>query len=231
MERALHDVRKRCPDIDIVAGNVATGHGARFLLDRGADAIKVGIGPGGGCSTRLTTNFGVPQVEALVRCRQAVGDAVPLIADGGIRRDGALAQALLFGGDTVMLGSAFAGTDEAPGEIVQKSVVVPESQKVVQVPFKVFRGMASIGAVRDRLDIEDSEPGEVEALGAEGIEVSVPARGSARTVIHDMLKHLCSAISYGGATSLTELQQAFAADPGRYLVKLSVAARAESFQR
>lgn len=231
MERALREVRTRCPDIDIVAGNVATGEGARFLLDRGADAIKVGIGPGGGCSTRLTTNFGVPQVEALVRCRQAVGDAVPLIADGGIRRDGAFAQALLFGGDTVMLGSAFAGTDEAPGEIVQKSVVVPESQKVVQVPFKVFRGMASIGAVRDRLDIEDSEPGEVEAIGAEGIEVSVPARGSARPVIHDLLKHLCSAISYGGATSLAELQQAFAADPGRYLVKLSVAARAESFQR
>lgn len=231
MERALAEVRKRCPDIDIVAGNVATGDGARFLLERGADAIKVGIGPGGGCSTRLTTNFGVPQVEALVRCRQAVGDEVPLIADGGVRRDGALAQALLFGGDTVMLGSAFAGTDEAPGEVVQKAVVVPESQKVVQVPFKVFRGMASIGAVRDRLDIEDSEPGEVEALGAEGIEVSVPARGSARTVIHDMLKHLCSAISYGGATSLSELQAAFVADPARFLVKLSTASRAESFQR
>ncbi len=231
MERALRDVRSRCPDVDIVAGNVATGEGARFLLDRGADAIKVGIGPGGGCSTRLTTNFGVPQVEALVRCRQAIGEAVPLIADGGIRRDGALAQALLFGGDTVMLGSAFAGTDEAPGEIVQKSVVVPESQKVVQVPFKVFRGMASIGAVRDRLDIEDSEPGEVEAIGAEGIEVSVPARGSARTVIHDMLKHLCSAISYGGATSLAELQRSFQADPARYLVKLSGAGRTESFQR
>lgn len=231
MERALAEVRKRCPDIDIVAGNVATGDGARFLLERGADAIKVGIGPGGGCSTRLTTNFGVPQVEALVRCRQAVGDEVPLIADGGVRRDGALAQALLFGGDTVMLGSAFAGTDEAPGEVVHKAVVVPESQKVVQVPFKVFRGMASIGAVRDRLDIEDSEPGEVEALGAEGIEVSVPARGSARTVIHDMLKHLCSAISYGGATSLSELQAAFVADPARFLVKLSAASRAESFQR
>lgn len=231
MERAIADVRKRCPDIDLVAGNVATSEGARFLVERGADAVKVGIGPGGGCSTRLTTNFGTPQVEALVRCRQAVGQAVPIIADGGIRRDGALMQALLFGGDTAMLGSAFAGTDEAPGDIVHKSVLVPESQKMVQVPFKVFRGMASIGAVRDRLDIEDSEPSEVEALGAEGIEVSVPARGSARMVLHDMLKHLCSAISYGGATSLAELQQAFAADPTRYLVKLSVAARAESFQR
>ncbi|MGE3510059.1 MAG: IMP dehydrogenase [Vicinamibacterales bacterium] len=231
MERALAEVRKRCPDIDIVAGNVATGEGARFLMDRGADAIKVGIGPGGGCSTRLTTNFGIPQVEALVRCRRAVGGEMPLIADGGIRRDGALAQALLFGGDTVMLGSVLAGTDEAPGEIVHKSVLMPESQKIVQIPFKVFRGMASIGAVRDRLDIEDSDPNEVEAIGAEGIEVSVPARGSVRTIIHDMLKHLCSAISYGGATSLADLQRTFAADPGRFLVKLSAAARAESFQR
>ncbi len=231
MDRALGELKKRCDGVDVVAGNVATGEGARFLLERGADAVKVGIGPGGGCSTRLTTNFGIPQVEALVQCRQAIGGAVPLIADGGIRRDGALTQALLFGGDTVMLGSAFAGTDEAPGEIVHKSVVVPDSQKIVQVPFKVFRGMASIGAVRDRLDIEDSEPGEVEAIGAEGLEVSVPARGSARVVIHDMLKHLCSAISYGGATSLSELRRNFLADPERFLVRLSAASRAESFQR
>lgn len=231
MERALAEVKKRCDGVDVVAGNVATRDGARFLIERGADAIKVGIGPGGGCSTRLTTNFGIPQVEALVQCKAAAGVDVPIIADGGIRRDGALAQALLFGGDTVMMGSAFAGTDEAPGEIVHKSVLVPESQKIVQVPFKVFRGMASIGAVRDRLDIEDSDPGEVEAIGAEGIEVSVPARGSARVVIHDMLKHLCSAISYGGAKSLPELQRNFTADPGRFLVKLSTAARAESFLR
>jgi IMP dehydrogenase len=231
MERALREVKARCEGIDVVAGNVATAEGARFLVERGADAVKVGIGPGGGCSTRLTTNFGIPQVEALVQCRQAVGDDVPIIADGGIRRDGALAQALLFGGDTAMLGSAFAGTEEAPGEIVHKSVVVPESQKIVQVPFKVFRGMASIGAVRDRLDIEDSDPGEVEAIGAEGIEVSVPARGSARVVIHDMLKHLCSAISYGGATTLAELRRRFSESPERFLVRLSAASRAESFLR
>ena len=231
MERALREVKARFEGIDVVAGNVATAEGARFLVERGADAVKVGIAPGGGCSTRLTTNFGIPQVEALVQCRRAIGDEVPIIADGGIRRDGALAQALLFGGDTAMLGSAFAGTEEAPGEIVHKAVVVPESQKIVQVPFKVFRGMASIGAVRDRLDIEDSEPGEVEAIGAEGIEVSVPARGSARVVIHDMLKHLCSAISYGGATTLADLRRQFSENPERFLVRLSSAARAESFQR
>jgi len=156
---------------------------------------------------------------------------VPLIADGGIKRDGGIAEALLFGGDSVMLGSAFAGTQETPGDIVLKSVLMPESQKVVQVPFKVFRGMASLAAVRDRLDLEEADAQEVEALGAEGLEVSVPARGSVRSVIHEILKHLCSSISYGGATSLSELQSRFRADPQQYLICLSAASRAESFQR
>jgi IMP dehydrogenase/GMP reductase len=108
-----------------------------------------------------------------------------------IVRHASILFALLFGGDTVMLGSAFAGTEETPGEIVMKPVLIPESQKVARVPFKVFRGMASVSAVSDRLDLEDAAPVEVEALGAEGLEVSVPARGSARVVLHDMLKHLC----------------------------------------
>jgi IMP dehydrogenase len=231
MERALEELRKRHGDVELVAGNVATAEGARFLMERGANGIKVGIGPGGGCTTRLTTNFGVPQVEALVCCRQAVGERIPLIADGGVKRDGAVAAALMFGGNTVMLGSAFAGTEETPGEIVLKSVLEPESQKIVKVPFKVFRGMASVAAIRDRLDLEEAEPREVEAIGAEGMEVSVPARGSARTVIHDMLKHLCSAISYGGARSLQELRETFWTHPEQYVVKLTASSRAESFQR
>ena len=231
MERALEQLRRLHPEAELVAGNVATAEGARFLLERGVNGIKVGIGPGGGCATRLTTNFGVSQVEALVRCHMAVGDRVPLIADGGVKRHGSIAQALMFGGDSVMLGSAFAGTEETPGDIVLKSVLEPESQKVVKVPFKVFRGMASISAVRDRLDIEEAEPGEVEAIGAEGVEVSVPARGSARTIVHDMLKHLCSAISYGGARGLQELRTKFRSDPEHYLVKLTAPSRMESFQR
>ena len=231
MATAIEELRARFGDVDLIAGNVATADGARFLLERGVNAIKVGIGPGGGCTTRLTTNFGVPQVEALVQCKLAVGDRIPVIADGGIRRHGAIAQALLFGGDTVMLGSAFAGTRETPGDIVMKPVLMPDSQKVVQVPFKVFRGMASLAAVKDRLDLEEADAHEVEALGAEGLEVSVPARGSVRSVIHDMLKHLCSSISYGGASSLGELQQRFQAEPERYLVRLSTASRHESFSR
>jgi IMP dehydrogenase len=224
-------VRKRFADVEIVAGNVATAEGTRFLVDRGVNGIKVGIGPGGGCTTRLNTNFGVPQVQALVECRAATGGRVPLIADGGVKRDGAIAQALLFGGDTVMLGSALAGTSETPGETVQKAVVVPESHKTVKVPFKVFRGMASLQAIVDRLDVEDAESADVEALGAEGMEISVPARGSARTIIRDMLKHLSSSISYGGASSLSELRSLFWADPQRFIIRQSASARRESYER
>jgi IMP dehydrogenase len=232
MARAIDAFRKSFPDLELVAGNVATAEGVRFLADRGVNAIKVGIGPGGGCTTRLTTSFGVPQLQALVECRQAAGEnGVPLIADGGIKRHGAILEALLFGGDTVMLGSMFAGTEETPGDVVQKSVVLPDQQRSVKVPFKVLRGMASIQAIRDRLDVEDDEVVDLEALGAEGTEVSVPARGSVRPIVHDILKHLCSSISYGGARSLDELRQMFRADPMRYLVKLSASSKRESYER
>ena len=230
MERALVQARTRFPEIDVIAGNVATAEGVTFLKERGASGIKVGIGPGGGCTTRITTSFGVPQLQALADCHSAAGD-VPLIADGGIRRHGAIALALLCGGATVMLGSAFAGTTEAPGEVVQKSVLLPESQKAVKVPFKVLRGMASIEAIKDRLDVEDASEIDLQAIGAEGLEVSVPLRGSARSVLHEMLKHLCSSISYGGAGSLGELRQRFSGDPGRFLIRLTESARRESYER
>lgn len=232
MARALDAVRKRLGDVELIAGNVGTAEGTRFLLERGVNGIKVGIGPGGGCTTRMTTSFGVPQVQALVECRLAIGGSrIPLIADGGIRRHGALAQALMVGGDCAMLGSAFAGTEEAPGEVVHKSVLLGESQKTVKVPFKVLRGMASLEAIRDRLDVEDADRVELEALGSEGMEISVPARGSARTIIRDMLKHLCSSISYGGARSLRDLREKFWADPAAYLIKLSASSRRESYER
>ncbi|HYB94447.1 MAG TPA: IMP dehydrogenase [Vicinamibacterales bacterium] len=231
MDRAIAAFRKRFPDVELVAGNVATADGVTFLAERGVNAIKVGIGPGGGCTTRLTTSFGVPQLQALYECRRASRADVPLIADGGIKRHGAILEALLFGGDTVMLGSMFAGTEETPGDVVQKPVLLPDQQRSVKVPFKVLRGMASIQAIRDRLDVEDDEVIDLEAIGAEGTEVSVPARGSVRPIIHDILKHLCSSISYGGARSLTELRTMFRDDPLRYLVKLSASAKRESYER
>jgi IMP dehydrogenase len=231
MARAIEAFRKRFADVELVAGNVATADGVRFLVDRGVDGVKVGIGPGGGCTTRLNTNFGVPQVQALAECRAAAGGQVPLIADGGVKRHGALVQALTFGGDTVMLGSVLAGTTETPGDVVQKPVVVPDSNKTVRVPFKVFRGMASLEAIVDRLDVEDADAADVEALGAEGMEISVPARGSVRPLLRDMLKHLCSAISYSGARSLAEMQDMFRKQPERYVIKLTESSRRESFDR
>lgn len=238
MERAVGELRKHVGQVELIAGNVGTAEGTRFLFDLGVNGVKVGIGPGGGCTTRMTTSFGVPQAQALVECRVAAaehaergGTSVPLIADGGIRRHGALAMALMFGGDCTMLGSAFAGTEEAPGEVVHKSVVLPESQKTVKVPFKVLRGMASLEAIRDRLDVEDADRVELEAIGSEGMEISVPARGSARTIVRDMIKHLCSSISYGGADSLRDLRERFWREPDRYLIKLSESSRRESYDR
>ena len=232
MDRAIGELRKRFGDVELIAGNVGTAEGTRFLLERGVDGVKVGIGPGGGCTTRMTTSFGVPQGQALVDCRIAAADSgVPLIADGGIKRHGGIALALMLGGDCVMLGSAFAGTEETPGEVVHKSVLLPESQKTVKVPFKVLRGMASLEAIRDRLDVEDADLVELDAIGAEGMEISVPARGSARTIVRDMIKHLCSSISYGGAASLHELRQKFWAEPESYLIKLSASSRRESYDR
>ena len=237
MAKAIDSFRQSFPDTELVAGNVATAEGVTFLAERGVNAVKVGIGPGGGCTTRLTTSFGVPQLQALYECATLVGPAeaghhtVPLIADGGIKRHGAILEAMLFGGDTVMLGSMFAGTEETPGEVVQKSVVLPDQQRSVKVPFKVLRGMASIQAIRDRLDVEDDDVVDMESIGAEGTEVSVPARGSVRPVLHDIFKHLCSSISYGGAQSLGELREMFRADPMRYLIKLSASAKRESYER
>lgn len=233
MARAIESFRARFEGVELVVGNVATADGVRFLAERGVNAIKVGIGPGGGCTTRLTTSFGVPQLQALVECRIAAGidDGVPLVADGGVRRHGAIMEAMLFGGDTVMLGSMFAGTEETPGEVVQKSVLLPDAQRTVKVPFKVLRGMASLEAIRDRLDVEDADDVDIEALGAEGTEVSVPARGSVRPIIQDILKHLCSSVSYGGASSLSELKRQFWDDPFQYLAKLSASAKRESYER
>ena len=231
MAKAIDTFRKSFPKIELVAGNVATAEGVTFLAERGVNAVKVGIGPGGGCTRRLTTSFGVPQLQALFESRQGAGDKVPLIADGGIKRHGAILEALLFGGDTVMLGSMFAGTEETPGETVQKTVVLADQQRSVKVPFKVLRGMASIQAIRDRLDLEDDGEVDMESIGAEGTEISVPARGSVRPIIQDIFKHLCSSISYGGASSLAELRAMFRADPMRYLIKLSSSSRRESYER
>ena len=225
-------VKRNFSKVEVIGGNVATSSGAKALVDHGADGIKVGIGPGSICTTRVIAGVGVPQISAIQNVYIALRDTdVPFIADGGIRYSGDVAKAIAAGANAVMMGSMFAGTEETPGDVVQKSVVLPDQQRSVKVPFKVLRGMASIQAIRDRLDVEDDEVVDLESLGAEGTAVSVPARGSVRPIVQDILKHLCSSISYGGARSLDELREMFRADPMRYLVKLSASSKRESYER
>jgi IMP dehydrogenase len=198
MERALAAFRKRFGDFELIAGNVATPRG------RGSSSSAASTASRWASAPAAAARRASPPASACRRCRRSSnaarrwsGSDVALIADGGVKRTAPLFQALLFGGDTVMLGSAFAGTEEAPGEIVQKSVMLPESQKTVKVPFKVLRGMASLR--RSAIGSTSRTPTvELEAIGAEGMEISVPARGSARTIVRDMIKHLCSSVSYGG---------------------------------
>ena len=175
----------------MIAGNVATTEGAKFLLERGADGVKVGIGPGGGCTTRVTTSFGVPQVQALLECRLAVADSdVPLIADGGVKRHGAHDRGAAVRRRLARCWEVrLPGRRRRPAKSCTNRWCCRNHKRRCKVPFKVLRGMASLEAIRDRLDVEDADRVELEAIGAEGMEISVPARGSARTIIREMIKH------------------------------------------
>ena len=219
---AVAELRRRLPaGVPLVVGNVATADGARRLRDAGADAIKVGVGPGRGCRTRLETGAGVPQLQAVRECFLAVEGKVPVIADGGVKDDKDLFFAIACGASTVMLGSMLAGTDEAPGIVVEDPAT---RQKM-----KLYRGMTSPEAVADA-----NEPGDVaEALRtpAEGQSVRVPYVGSVVGILARLRGHLQSAVSYAGETSLRAAHDKVAADPGRYLVPLSEASRRESFVR
>jgi IMP dehydrogenase len=225
MRRAVEAVRARCGAVELACGNVATGEGARFLRDLGADAIKVGVGPGRGCRTRLETGAGVPQLQALREAWCAVEDGVPIIADGGVRDDKDLFLALVCGASAVMLGSLLSGTDEAPGHLIED----PASGE----KRKIYRGMTSPQAVFRAL-YDDEEPEAVEAaleVPAEGQEVQVPYRGSVVAILQRIRGHLRSAVSYGGAASLGEVRTRVLPEPLRYLIPLSAAARAESYER
>jgi IMP dehydrogenase len=222
MRTAVEGVRKRHPGIDLVCGNVGTGEGARFLRDLGADAIKVGIGPGRGCRTRLETAAGVPQLQAIREAWCAVGEDVPIIADGGAREDKDLFLALACGASSVMLGSMLAGTDEAPGTVIED----PSSGR----KHKLYRGMTSPQAVFQALY---DGAGDDSALDtpAEGQEMEVPYKGSVVDVLHRIRGHLQSAVSYGGGRTLAEVRSEVVRDPLAYLVPLSDASRRESYER
>jgi IMP dehydrogenase len=197
MVRAL---KERFPQIDVVGGNVATADGVREMVEAGADAVKVGVGAGSICITRIVTGFGVPQLTAVAECAEA-GQAlgVPIIADGGIRTSGDITKALAAGSSTVMLGSLLAGTDESPG-----ANVVRNGQRL-----KIVRGMASLTANIDRQEIErgrEVDPDDWERVVAEGVEAMVPVRGPVKDIIYQLVGGLRSGMSYAGATTLAELQ-------------------------
>jgi IMP dehydrogenase len=202
----IEALRRDYPQAAIIAGNVATREGARNLAEAGADAIKVGIGPGSICTTRVVTGFGVPQLTAIIDSAAGVagtGRQVPLIADGGIRSAGDMVKALAAGASTVMIGSLFAGSEEAPG-----APVIRGGQKV-----KVVRGMASLGAAIGRhyaeatADESAEDQQDWDKVVPEGVEAVVPYRGHVRETLHQLVGGLRSALSYGGAFTIPELQE------------------------
>ena len=222
VEKAVKEIRGRWKDVPFVVGNVATREAARWLLSLGVDAIKVGVGPGRGCRTRLETGAGVPQLQAVREAWLGVEGKVPIIADGGVQNDKDIFLAIACGASTVMLGSLLAGTDESPGMIVEDPAT---RQKM-----KLYRGMTSPEAVVDGV-LNDEETAEALRTPAEGQSVRVPYVGSVVSTLARIRGHLQSAVSYAGEKDLRSAHLKIARDPGRYLIPLSEASRRESFVR
>lgn len=195
----LKKIKKKFPELDVVAGNVATGEATLDLIKAGADAVKVGIGPGSICTTRVVTGVGVPQITAIMNCAEvAMKYKIPIIADGGIKQTGDIAKAIAAGADSVMIGALFAGTEESPGE-----KVLYEGRS-----YKVYRGMGSIEAMKagssDRYfqDLED----DIKKLVPEGIEGRVPYKGHLSDVVYQMVGGLKSAMGYCGVRNIEEMK-------------------------
>ena len=197
---AVREIKRRYPDNQLIAGNVGTGEGARELIDAGVDGVKVGIGPGSICTTRVVTGAGVPQISAIQSCVEAArGTGVPIISDGGVKFSGDMAKAIAAGADVVMIGSLFAGTEEAPGE-----VILYQGRS-----FKMYRGMGSIGAMREgSRDRYAQEQTEVESkLVPEGIEGRVPYRGTLAEMVTQLVGGLRSGMGYTGCHTINEFQE------------------------
>ena len=196
-------VKRNYPQVEVIGGNVATGSGALALVEAGADAVKVGIGPGSICTTRIVTGVGVPQIMAIESVSKAIkGSGVPLIADGGVRYSGDLAKAIAAGADSVMMGGAFAGTEEAPGE-----VILYQGRS-----YKSYRGMGSLGAMQqgsaDRYFQEGAADNANSAkLVPEGIEGQVPYKGSVVAIVFQMAGGLRASMHYCGCASIADMHE------------------------
>jgi IMP dehydrogenase len=198
--RSVEEIRKLSNKTQIIAGNIATRDGAQALIDAGADAVKVGIGPGSICTTRMVAGVGVPQLTAIIGALEACRKAdVPVISDGGIKYSGDLAKAIAAGADCAMIGSLFAGTDESPGEIF-----LYQGRS-----YKAYRGMGSLGAMArgsaDRYFQE--EVSDDLKLVPEGIEGQVPYKGPVSAVVHQLIGGLRAAMGYTGNATLADMQR------------------------
>jgi len=196
-------VKAAFPNLDVVVGNIATGEAAKFLVDNGADAVKVGIGPGSICTTRVVAGVGVPQLSAIYDVYTALeGTGVPLIADGGLRYSGDVVKALAAGGSSVMVGSLVAGTEESPGD-----TIIFNGRK-----FKSYRGMGSLEAMEQKNGSRDryfqNDVGDVKKLVPEGIAGRVPYKGTVQEVIYQLVGGLRSGMGYCGAASIADLHNA-----------------------
>jgi IMP dehydrogenase len=197
---AVREIKRRHPETQVVAGNVATGDGTRELISAGVDAVKCGIGPGSICTTRVVTGAGVPQMTAVFNCVQAAkGSGVPVIADGGVKFSGDVAKAIAAGADVVMIGSLFAGTEESPGELI-----LFQGRS-----FKAYRGMGSIGAMREgSRDRYAQETTEIESkLVPEGIEGRVPYKGTLADMVTQLVGGLRAGMGYTGCRDIREFQE------------------------
>ena len=192
-------IKKEFPSKDIIAGNVATPEGAEALIEAGADGIKIGMGPGSICTTRIIAGIGVPQISAILTIYEKVKGKVPLIADGGMRYSGDIAKAIAAGADSVMLGSIFAGTEEAPGEF----------ELYQGRSFKTYRGMGSLGAMSKRDDSNRyfQEDIDAEKLVPEGVEGRVPYKGWAINVINQLIGGLRQSMGYVGCKNIQEMKE------------------------
>ena len=215
---AVRQFREKWPDVPLIGGNVATATGAQYLVRCGVDAVKVGVGPGAGCRTRLETGYGVGQLEAIRAVYCGTNGRIPIIADGGVKDDKDIFLAIACGATTVMLGSMLSGTDEAPGVLIEDPVT---KQKA-----KLYRGMTSPEAVADG----STEEARTQALQtpAEGQSVQVPYIGSVVGVLNRIRGHLQSSVSYSGSRTLQEVYAKISANPLRWMRKISLATQIES---